>query len=209
MSAARKSKIQQILLWLVPSSTEMIVFSSFVVLTIIASNASFLREFLYTPKDFNAIELVLTSINDLLQRFVGDTITSSGVVAIFWALVGLLVYLIIWVAMNFSTELDNDLAMTRYVHPAGVDTKQPLRSLVAKTIFRAGAIVVLVFYINVVVIALMPYFGGLFYEAGLVWFGTESLKLVVQGSVLMIISLHFFAVLVRAVVLRKRIFDRS
>jgi hypothetical protein len=134
-------------------------------LTLAVSNAGFLRSFVFLPESFQLKSAILDSLNNLVTRLVGDQIARSAIVAIFWALVGLVVYLLIWLVLNFSGELGNDLAITKYVHPRNVDTHSPLRDFVSRVSFQFVTLCVFIFYINLVIGTLLPYFGGLFRTA--------------------------------------------
>lgn len=193
--------------WLTPSVSELIIYIIISIFTLIVSNISFVRSFIYAPKDFNIINLVLNSISYLLNRFVGVGTTRTVVVVVFWALIGLLVYSLIWVFGSFSDELGNDLALTKYVHPRNVDTSSPLRLFLYKTLFRLMILIIGIFYLVIFWKALLPFVMNNYRSALAAWPKLGSLRAGLVGMVVQIIGLHAFIVLARLLFLKKRIFD--
>ena len=189
-----------------PSGSQLLITIIFGILTMLFSNVDFFKNFIYVPDNFNLLTAMLDSLDSLIEALVGDQIARSGVVAIFWALTGLLVYILIWLTLNFSNELGNDLATTKYVHPKNVDTRSPLRDLVSKISFQAMSLALLVFYINFLLTVLLPYVGDMFRNTIDQWPSLESFKYLCLGMITELITLHVFVILVRALTLRKRIF---
>lgn len=202
----QKSKFMALLTWLLPSGSEWVIGITFTFVTLAVSNSVVFRDMIFVPQDFQVKTAALDSLSTLIESVFGDQIARSGVVAIFWAIVGLLVYILIWLGLNFSNELGNDLAVTKYVHPRNIDTHSPLRDLISKILFQFVALFVLIFYINLMVGTLLPYIGGMFKTTIQQWPSKISTKYAIFGFVAEIVALHAFVVLVRALTLRKRIF---
>ena len=192
--------------WLLPTATELVAIIGFVIATLTVSNISFFSDFIFLPRDFHIKNQILDSINNLLVQVVGVNVARSAVVAIFWAFVGLLVYAAIWVILNFSDELGNDLAITKYVHPRNVDTQSPLRNFLSRISFQAGMLFVLIFYANMVVSVLLPYCAGLFRTTIRDWPTLQGFQYAILGFVTEMLVLHFLVILIRAFLLRKRVF---
>lgn len=203
----QKNKLFALISWLLPSGSELIIASFFTLMTLLVSNSTFFRDLIFLPTDLQIKTVVLDSLSNLIESVFGDQIARSGVVAIFWALVGLFVYILIWLGMNFSNELGNDLAITKYVHPRNIDTHSPLRDLASKVVFQIMAIFVLIFYINLIVSFILPYIGGMFRMAIEHWPTSLALKNIAYGVLIEIPTLHLFVILVRALTLRKRVFS--
>jgi hypothetical protein len=149
---------------------------------------------------------VLDSINDLIQRFVGDHVARSAVVAIFWALVGLAVYLLIWALINYSDEFGSDLAATGYVHPKNVNTTAPLIYFITRIAFQIFSLLLLVFYINFLIGVLIPRLGVFYQTSTKLWPSTNSLENGLIGIIGEFAIIHVIVVLIRFLLLRKRIF---
>ncbi|MEI6750992.1 MAG: hypothetical protein WCK69_00365, partial [Candidatus Saccharibacteria bacterium] len=91
-----KKQIMALLYWILPSGTELVMFTGLSLSTLTLSNAPFLKSVLYLPKDFQLTSAALDSINNLLVKIFGEDVSRFGVVSFFWALVGFGVYVLIW-----------------------------------------------------------------------------------------------------------------
>ncbi len=202
----QNSKFYTLISWLQPSAIELVVISTLSVLTLALSNVVFFQDLVFLPKDFSLKAATLDSLNNFIVKLVGDSIARSVVVAVFWASIGLLVYIMIWLLLNFSNELGNDLAVTRYMHPRNVDTNSPWRSYLSRVSFQITALVVFIFYLNVSFGALIPYCGGLFKSALMQWPSLVALKYAVIGLASELVVLHVMILLIRTLMLRKRVF---
>jgi hypothetical protein len=205
----KNSSIGQLFSWLAPSPGEFTAYLSITILTLGLSVTELLRDFLYAPEDFNLVSFTLQSISDFIGSIAGQNLGSGVITAIFWGFIGLVVYLMVWLGINFSTELGNDLAITKYVHPRNVDTHSPLRDLISKTLFRLVTSIVLVIYLNILFGVLMPYVGGLYYSGGKAWPSIGSSKNFVVGVIIQLVAMHVLTVLVRFICLRKRVFGEG
>lgn len=203
----KKDRLRSVVGWLTPSVSELVIYLFVAISTLFISNVSFVRDFIFAPSDFSLWTVILDSINSLLDRFVGEGTARTVVVIVFWALVGLLVYAVIWVLSNFSDELGNDLALTKYVHPRNVDTSSPLRDFISRTLFRIAIFVLLVFYAVIFWQALLPFCMDQFRQALGAWPTLESFKAALIGVAVQVITLHVFIVFARLLFLKKRIFD--
>lgn len=203
------SRFYQIMAWLLPTSIGLSVYFVVAVSLALSSLSSSLRELLFTPNDFNFSDSILTTINDMLSRLVGDLAARNIVVAVFWGMVGLLVYIFVWLGINYSTELGNDLAYTKYVHPKGVDVSSPLKDFLSKSLFRLCSGLVLFIYALTLVGVLLPLAGGLYYQSGELFFSISSITHILSATAITFVSLHVLIILVRLITLRKRIFGEN
>ncbi|MEK7602864.1 MAG: hypothetical protein AAB459_01290 [Patescibacteria group bacterium] len=203
------TKFYQILAWLLPTGIGLFTYTVSTILLAFSSLSSYVRELLFTPKDFNFSDSVLTTINDMLSQLVGDLAARNLVVVVFWGMIGLMVYIFVWLGINFSTEFGNDLAYTKYLHPKGVDVSSPLRNFLSKAIFRFCSGIVLFIYTLTLVGVLIPLAGGLFYQAGELFFSISALVHILMGSGITFIGLHTLIIFVRLLTLRKRIFGEN
>ena len=201
-----KKQIMALLYWILPSGTELVMFTGLSLSTLTLSNAPFLKSVLYLPKDFQLTSAALDSINNLLVKIFGEDVSRFGVVSFFWALVGFGVYVLIWLAINFSEELGNDLAITKYIHPKNIDTHSPLLNMLSRISFQFVALCLFFLYINILIGALLPYVGEAFRTSITRWPNIASLYYGFLGIILEILALHTAVVLLRSLTLRKRIF---
>jgi hypothetical protein len=203
-----KQQIYQTLLWLLPTGVETALYAFFCFITLILSSSNLIKNFLYFSGNFNPIRAATDSINQLILRLVGERIAGSLSLAIFWGLVGLFINVLWWVFSNFSTELNNDLVFSGYVHPRSSDPKQPLKEFIVKSLIRFSVGIVLVFYINFVVRDALP---ATIARYGLVisdWSKHKHILLAILTFVFEILMFHAFVVLVRLITLRKQVFSR-
>ena len=201
-----KKQFKNLLYWILPSGTELVMFTGLSFITLTLSNAPFLKSVLYLPKDFQLTTATLNSINNLLVKVFGEDASRFGVVSFFWALVGAGVYVLIWLAINFSEELGNDLAVTKYIHPKNIDTHSPLLNMLSRISFQFVALCLFFLYVNILIGALLPYVGEAFRTSITRWPNIASLYYGFLGIILEILALHTAVVLLRSLTLRKRIF---
>lgn len=199
-------QIKLAVLWVLPTPLEIFIYVFITAVAFALSNVSFIRDVLFAPSDFNLQTAVLGSINDLLQRLVGERIAASLSLAFFWGLVGMLVYVVLWLGQNFSTEFSNDLAMTKYVHPRGADPASPLRNFISLTMFRIVIFIIFVFYINLCIRVLVPLWLTQFRDVIQNWPKSEYFLDAAMAAAGQIVMLHGTVVFARLLFLRKRLF---
>ncbi|MDB5164090.1 MAG: hypothetical protein JWS12_708 [Candidatus Saccharibacteria bacterium] len=201
-----RQQIKLALLWAVPTGLEVFVYIFVAIVTVTVCNLSFFKQSLFIPNNLNPYNSTLDSINQLVQKIFGERIAGSLSLGIFWGLVGMIVYVIIWLLQNFSTELNNDLAMTKYIVPRGGDPESPIRSFLSLSLFRFMILLLFIFYVNLVFRALLPrwlqHYQGLTHN----WPHSRYMWGAVFSMIGQIITLHGFVVFTRLLFLRKRIF---
>lgn len=203
---SQNTKFKSIILWLLPSGTGFVIYLSLCGLTLATSNATFFRNLFYIPQNFQLQSAVLDSIGNLVEHLVGDQIARSAVVAIFWAVVGLFVYVLIWMLMNYSDDLGSDLAATKYMHPRNFNTKSALHEFISRSLFKIVVFFILVFYINFTIGVFTPHIGHLYRVAIQQWPQFMSIVNAFVGICIQFFMIHFMVVLARLLTLRRRIF---
>lgn len=202
----KKNPFLQILIWLMPTGIELIVYSTLALITLAASNIGVFKDLFMLENNFNIYHLVIGSLEDLLTHLVGQHNAANIVSGVFWGIIGMFIYTFLWLSGNFSTELSNDLAITQYVHPKGVDTYSPLKHLVLRIIFQISIGILLIFYINLLVRVLMSVWTTEFSTLASNWLQIRSISRATIAFVSQILGLHIFTILVRLLTLRKRVF---
>ena len=203
-----KQQITQTLLWLLPTGIETALYAFFSFITIILSISSSIKNFLYFSGGFNPISAATDSINQLLVHFIGERIAGSLSLAIFWGLIGLLINVLWWVFSNFSTELNNDLVFSSYVHPRSSDPRQPLKEFIEKSAIRVSVGIVLVFYLNFVISSAIPAIISRYSLVISDWSKHRHILTAILTFVFEILVFHVFVILVRLLTLRKQVFSR-
>ncbi len=206
-SNEHKNRVMTVIVWFLPTSLELVLYFFLSLFTVFLSNLDVVREILFATGDFNPIRAAVDSITVLLERVVGERVAGSLSLGIFWGLVGLLVNAIWWVGSNFSTELNNDLVFSNYMHPKNYDPKAPLKEFISRSLFRAAIAILFVFYTNFVIREMLPHLTKRYHEI-LMNFSDDKnivgLLLAIIGQTLMF---HGFVVLTRLLLLRKQVFN--
>lgn len=204
----QKNRILQALVWFLPTWLEVVIYLFICGATVLVSNLISVRSFLYVDSDFNPIASAIDSINQVMSHIVGENIAGSLSLAIFWGMIGVIINIIWVVIANFSTELNNDLVFSSYVHPRTTDPKAPLRQSAERFAFRFGATMFFLFYCNFVFRSIMPAIANKY--AYIIQHWSEELLL---GSLVFtilaeVIVLHGFVILTRLILQRKQVFSR-
>src|SRR4051812_34792 len=99
-----------------------LVTSIFVMGTVIfLHQISSIQQYLEVPKSFNIFRIIASWLDKTLTSLIGQSKTEVLVVGLFWALVGLGVYLFLRGVSRFFTELSEGLDERDYLWPKGVD----------------------------------------------------------------------------------------
>ncbi len=204
----QKSQIAEVFLWLMPTLLESIMYVFIAIATVVISNLQGVRDFLFFSDDFNPIGTAVNSIDQLLTQVVGERAAGALSLAIFWGLVGLVVNIIWWLISNFSTELNNDLVFSSYMHPRSADPKQLLHEFWKKIAFQSAVAVVGIFYLNFFIRSALPLVTTRYAEFLRAWPGQKNIFSLFTAVIFQIVLLHTFVVLTRMLLLRKQVFSR-
>ncbi len=205
---SKQNNYINVILWLVPTGVELAVYIFITFFTIILCSQDFVSSLFFVTGDFNPIRSAIGSIDGLLEKFVGEKVAGSLSLGIFWGAVGLLVNLLWWLGANFSTELNNDLVFSKYVHPKDIDPKSQLRELIQKTIIRTSVAVLALLYVNYFISQGLPRISARYAKTFQEWSITGDWKSLLITAASEILMLHIFVVLFRIILLRKQVFDR-
>lgn len=203
-----KNRIIQALLWLLPTTIEVCLYIFICMITAVLSNIGVIKQFLYFTEDFHPFAAAVGSINQLLTQLVGERLAGSLSLAIFWGLVGVVINVLWIVIANFSTELNNDLVYSSYVHPRNTNPKSPLYEFITRSIFRFGVILMLIFFLNFTVRVVLPVVTTHFAVAITSWNTNKYYMGVIKSVIFEIITMHIIVILFRLLTLRKQLFNR-
>lgn len=148
--------------------------------------------------------------NDLASVFFRvNTLVVLGNIAfaLFWLIVGLVVFYGAVVAHNFSSELIRDAAADKYIVPVGVDKYARLRGFLIRTAVQLAALLMLIFYIMFVIRVCTPYWVHS-YTDFFARFPSDigEVLLAVASQLFMI---HLVVILVRLLFLRRRVLGQN
>jgi len=203
-----RDKIQQAFLWLLPNGIEVLFYIFITGATMILSGVNRLKDLLNFSEDFNPIRLAVSGIDSALTKIVGEKVAASLSLAVFWALIGILVNLLWWIGSNVTTEINNDLAFSKYVHPTGVDPQSQLRDFLKKAALRTTVAVIGLLYFNYFISTALPHINSNFNRVFTNWSNEKDIKTLIVTILTELLLLHIFVVLSRIMLLRKRIFSR-
>ena len=203
-----RDNIKQAFFWLMPNGIEILVYIFITGATLILSGVDRLKDLLFVSGDFNPIRLGISGIDLLLTRLVGEKIAGTLSLAIFWALVGVVVNLIWWAGSNVTTEINEDLEFSKYVHPSGVDPQSQIQDYSKKIALRTAVAVIGLLYFNFFISAGLPYVNQRYSKVINSWSTNKDFKTLLIAITIEILLLHVFVVLTRVMLLRKRVFSR-
>lgn len=192
--------------WFLPTAVEVALYIGFILTTIALTNTSFIQDYFLVPDDFSLRTAVLGSFENMLTELVGARAAATLVTAIFWALVGVLIYLLLWLMGNFSTELTNDLAVTKYIHPRGSDTYSPLKALMFRIIYHSLLIILLLFYLSFLVQTLLPFLSSRYEGVTKFWGQTDAMLGLFWAGLCQFVAMHIMIIIIRLLLFRKRVF---
>ena len=203
-----RDNIKQAFFWLMPNGIEILIYIFITGATLILSGVDRLKDLLFVSGDFNPIRLGISGIDLLLTRLVGEKIAGTLSLAIFWALVGVVVNLIWWAGSNVTTEINEDLEFSKYVHPSGVDPQSQIQDYSKKIALRTAVAVIGLLYFNFFISAGLPYVNQRYSKVINSWSTNKDFKTLIIAITIEILLLHVFVVLTRVMLLRKRVFSR-
>ena len=203
-----RDNIKQAFFWLMPNGIEILIYIFITGATLILSGVDRLKDLLFVSGDFNPIRLGISGIDLLLTRLVGEKLAGTLSLAIFWALVGVVVNLIWWAGSNVTTEINEDLEFSKYVHPSGVDPQSQIQDFSKKIALRTAVAVIGLLYFNFFISTGLPYVNQSYSKVINNWSTNKDFKTLIIAVTIEILLLHVFVVLTRVMLLRKRVFSR-
>ncbi len=202
----QKQRWFQALVWFLPTTLEVVIYIFACGLTLAMSNIDAVRNFLYVSGDFHPISAGVGIIDYFLTKLVGQKIAGSLSLGLFWAMVGVVINLVWIIFANFSTELNNDLVFSNYIHPRAADPKAPLREFGIKFAFRVGVTIIFIFLFGFTTKYGLPFITTRFASVIKNWPSSKNIGTVLWVSLFEILLLHSFIILARLATLRKRVF---
>lgn len=183
-----------------PSGIGLVFYVTAAVMIIVANQFSFINKFLQLPTNLHVGRDLAQVMDRALTSTIGESRTTTLIVGLFWAGVGVVVYILLRSLARVATELDEDLGETRYVWPKGADRSKPIRELVSRLVLQGIALA------GLFAVVLGPLAEALYRPVlvNLLSLGTAA-KFIVWFLVLVLL-LHSAVILMRLVALRPRLF---
>jgi hypothetical protein len=190
----KKTEIYRALL--LPSAIGAVFYTFASALIIFLHQFTFIEHYLQIPDNVNFLRMFLGWLDRTVTAIIGETRTEVIVVGLFWAVVGLGVYIFLLGIARFISDLSAGMDERRYVWPKGVDRNQALRQAIQRIIFRILA------FDGLVIVILGPLSRLL---NGPVHGYTAPVKYIIW-FVLLWFTMHLAVVLIRLTALKPRLF---
>lgn len=196
-----KTKSKKYLSLFVPSSFGIVIYVSLAGLTIVLNQLDSIKGHLELPASWQLSRIFTGWADTFLTHTIGVSRTDTLVVGSFWAVVGLLVYIMLRGLAKLVIELDDGINVKGYVWPKGEDRAYPLRHFFQQLAWRLGALIMLLVVVfgPLAVILHRPVYVSLI----------GPTHLIAQDIVWFFVSVlmwHVVTVLLRLMLLRDRIF---
>lgn len=192
--------------WLLPTRLELVAYFLLGLLTVLLSNVQAIEHILAAGSGFDFRDVTLKTLGSRADTLLGGNVPATAVIFTFWAVVGLVVYLMLWAASNFISQMGANLAARKYLHPEGTDPNYLLKAYIIRGFLRIIGIAVLLYYLGFLVQVLLPLCTDAFKALLQSGFELASIKTAFIMLALEIAALHLIAVCARLALLRKRVF---
>jgi hypothetical protein len=186
---------------LTPSAIGAVFYTFAAAVIIFLNQFSFIQQHLQIPRNVDFMRMFLSWLDTVVTSHVGENSTNAIVVGMFWAFVGLAVYVFLRGVAGFITDLAEGLDGRRYLWPKGSNRNRALMEAAQRVIFRIFAFFGLVF---VVLVPLARLVGGpVFVDA----IGPNAYIKIIVWFLLAWLTMHIVVVLTRLIALRPRLFN--
>lgn len=190
------TKIKNYFAVVFPSASGVVFYTLLTSLMMLLHQFGSIRHYLQIPSDVDFLRMFTGWLDRTITGRFGENVTATLVVGIFWALVGLGVYLLLKAMAKSLAEFSDGLDERRYLWPKGTSRNHALMEAVERTGLRLFAFLGLVFMIFGPLTGLLggPSGGAITPLQWLVW------------AVFFWLSLHVVVVLLRLITLKPRLF---
>jgi hypothetical protein len=199
-SSGRYTKPKPYISLFTPSAIGVVLYTFLSVLIIVLNQFKTIEQYLQVPHNFQIMHSIFSWLDSALTRMIGENSTASLVVGLFWAVVGLGVYIFLRGIAHFISDLGEGYEARGFVWPKGANRNQHLIEAFTRTGFRIvaciGLLVILLGPLAAVIHGpvLTDFIGGGFVATLVFWFIASW------------ITLHLVVVLLRLVILKPRLF---
>ncbi len=197
-AAVNFGKIKKYLGVFTPSAIGMVIYVSTMVFVIVLQQFDSISESLEVPS-VNFLQTIVQWLDKFLNATIGQSTTETLVVGLFWAVVGLGVYIFLRGIARFLTEISESYEDSGNLWPRGVDPHRPIVEAAERIIVRIMAFLVLM------VIVFGP-LAAIF--SGPIWvnfIGPNPWMQLLFWLPVGILTMHICVVLIRLVAFRARL----
>lgn len=197
-TAVSLEKIKKYFSVFTPSAIGMVLYVSVMAFVIVLQQFDSIREYLQLPSVQFMPALTLW-LEEFLTATIGESSTATLVVGLFWAVVGLGVYIFLRGIARFLTELGEGYEDRGNLWPRGVDRNRPLVDAAERTVSRIVA------FFGLMIMIFGPLTAVL---SGPIWvefIGPSKMTQILFWLPAGILTMHACVVLLRLVVFRARL----
>jgi hypothetical protein len=152
--------------FLLPSGTQLFLYALTGILLLLVLNIKNAWHYLNSTvlESQGGLDKILSQKAPGVHSFLSYLSQSIILQVIFWILVGCIVYVIFWFVRNITTNLLNDIVADKYVHPTAYKRFAYWESILARKVFFAISVVVLILFLATSARVLM-YLASLAYDS--------------------------------------------
>ncbi|HEX8182972.1 MAG TPA: hypothetical protein VF575_05230 [Candidatus Saccharimonadales bacterium] len=197
----QKPKLKSYFSLFTPSPLGIVFYVFWSVLAIALNQIDAIQKVLQLPRGLDFIGAIARFADRVLTSAIGESSTQTLVVGLFWAGVGMVVYVFLRALSKLVVELDDDIDERRYVWPKGMNRSGPLLIFIEKGILRTVAAIALILTIigPLATVISRPVFTD--------FLGSNKPLQYIVWFISSVIVWHVVVVLLRLVVLRARLFE--
>jgi hypothetical protein len=130
-----------------PTWFGIFVSASLMAVTIIIHQFASIRQALGIPGGIDLQRMVSGSLDTFATHIFGQSRTNTVVVALFWAIVGVFVYVLVLGISGAMREFGSDIKERSYLWPREANPHKPLKGLIERVGVHMLAIVILALYV--------------------------------------------------------------
>ncbi len=183
-----------------PSGIGLVLYASLAMLIMVLYQFGSIQQYLGLPRDIAFAQYVKNWLDETLYNTIRSGPTEAVVVGLFWAGVGLAVYVFLQGVSKSAFELEESINERHYVWPRGSDRNSPLLQVLERSVFQTVAGVLALFWF------LQPLARVLDGPVFMASIGPNVLLQYVIWFLAIVLALHVLVVLLRMVALRRRLF---
>lgn len=184
-----------------PSAIGVVLYTFLAVLFIVLNQFSFVEQYMQIPHNFQLTHVIFTNLDHILTRVLGESRTAVFVVAAFWAVVGLGVYVFLLGVIHFINDLGNGYEARGLVWPKGANRNHELAAAFQRIALQTFAFIALIYVVFQPMAAVIN--GPVFVD----FIGPSLIMQFIGWFIASWLTMHVFVVLLRLVVLKPRLFS--
>ena len=195
------TKTNMLRIIIVPGIFESVLAVLLMGMTIFLHQIPAIEQDLQLPAGFSVGRLLGSWLDKLLTAHLGESWTETLVVGLFWAVVGLGVYLLLQGIASFATEVSKGFEERGFLWPKGTDPNHGVSEAVRRAGFQISSFSAL---LVVTFGPLQRLWEGPVFEKAL---GTHTILQFVVWFLVGLVAIHLWVVLLRLTLLRSRLFS--